>query len=320
MEKPAGLVYEWERTLMEGEPDVSKKLVVGLVIIFLLVMGILSIKSAGKSASAGSGTGNDKVGVIEISGTLAETGSSSMLTASGSDAEKIMETIRDAAERKDIKALVLRINSPGGTSVAAQEVGVELDRFRKSGKPIVTSMGDVCASGGYWVACSSDRIVANPSTLTGSIGVIMEFSNLEGLYGKIGVREEVIKSGAYKDIGSSSRQLTPEERELLQGLVNDSYAQFLDQVSQGRKGKMSRAEIVKIADGRVISGRQAKQLGLVDDLGNYYEALDIARKMADMDKDSPVEVLNKPGVWDSLLADVQARRLLPQQNYWRLSY
>jgi len=299
---------------------VGKKLVVGLVVLFLLVMGTLAIRSAGKTSSTGSGIGDDKVGVIEINGTLAETGSTSMLTASGSDAEKIMETIRDAAVRNDIKALVLRINSPGGTSVAAQEVGVELDRFRKSGKPIITSMGDVCASGGYWVACSSDRIVANPSTLTGSIGVIMEFSNLEGLYGKIGVREEVIKSGAYKDIGSSSRQLTPEERALLQGLVNDSYDQFLDQVTKGRKGTMSRAEIVKIADGRVISGRQAKQLGLVDDLGNYYEALDMARNMAHLDKDSPVEVLNKPGIWDSLVADVQANRLLPQQSYWRLSY
>jgi len=305
---------------MEGEPGVSKKLVVGLIVLFLLVMATLSIRSVGKSTGAGAGSGSDKVGVIQINGTLTETGSASMLSATGSDAEKVMEDIRKAAERDDIKALVLRINSPGGTSVAAQEVGIELDRFRKTGKPVITSMGDVCASGGYWVACSTDRIVANSSTLTGSIGVIMEFSNLEGLYGKIGVREEVIKSGAYKDIGSSSRPLTREERVMLQNLVNDSYSQFLDQVAKGRKGKMTRDEIVKIADGRIISGRQGKQLGLVDDLGNYYEALAIARSMAHLAKDSEVEVLNKPGIWDSLMSDVQANRILPQQSWWQLRY
>lgn len=305
--------------LWEGEPGVSKKLVVGIILLFLLVMGTLSIRSAGKSTGGGS-QGGGKVGVIQINGALTETGSSSMLTSVGSDAEKIMEDIRKAAERDDIKALVLRINSPGGTSVAAQEVGVELDRFRKTGKPVITSMGDVCASGGYWIACSTDRIVANPSTLTGSIGVIMEFSNLEGLYGKIGIREEVIKSGAYKDIGSSTRQLTGEERVMLQDLVNDSYNQFLDQVTRGRKGKMTRQEIVEIADGRIISGRQGKELGLVDDLGNYYEALAIARRMAHLEKDSGVEVLNKPGIWESLVADVQAERLLPQQGWWQLRY
>ncbi|MGE5389968.1 MAG: signal peptide peptidase SppA [Deltaproteobacteria bacterium] len=298
----------------------SKKLVVGVIVLFLLVMGTLSIRSAGKTTSAVSGDGSGKVGVIQINGALTESGSDSMLSATGSDAGKIMEEIRKAAERDDIKALVLRINSPGGTSVAAQEVGVELDRFRKTGKPVVTSMGDVCASGGYWVACSTDRIVANPSTLTGSIGVIMEFSNLEGLYGKIGIREEVIKSGTYKDIGSSTRQLTAEERVMLQDLVNDSYSQFLDQVARGRKGKMTRAEIVKIADGRIISGRQGKKLGLVDDLGNYYEAVAMARGMAHLEKDSEVEVLNKPGIWESLVADVQANRLLPQQGWWQLRY
>ena len=298
----------------------SKKLVMGIIILFLLVMGTLSIRSAGRSADTGSGTGEGKVGVIHIKGALTETGSDSMFSATGSDAEKIMEEIRKAARRDDIKALVLRINSPGGTSVAAQEVGIELDRFRKTGKPVVTSMGDVCASGGYWVACSTDRIVANPSTLTGSIGVIMEFANLEGLYGKIGIREEVIKSGAYKDIGSSSRQLTTDERVMLQNLVNDSYSQFLDQVTRGRKGKMTREEVTNIADGRIISGRQGKELGLVDDLGNYYEALAIARKMAHLENDSEVEVLNKPGIWETLVADVSAQRLLPQQGWWQLRY
>lgn len=305
---------------MEGEPGVSKKLVVGILVLFLAAMGILSIWSASRFHSAGGGSGYAKVGVILINGVLAETGSTSMLSSSGSDAEKIMQAIREAEQRPDIKVLVLRINSPGGTSVAAQEVGIELDRFRKSGKPIVTSMGDVCASGGYWVACSTDRIVANPSTLTGSIGVIMEFSNLEGLYDKLGVRQEVIKSGAYKDIGSSSRPLVQEERDMLQNLVDDSYAQFLDQVAKGRQGKISREQIEKIADGRVISGRQAEALGLVDDLGDYYDALGTAKKMAYLDQSCEVEVLNKPGIWDSILADVQANKLLPQQSSWQLRY
>lgn len=305
---------------MEGEPGVGKKLVVGILVAFLVVMGILSVWSAGKYHGAGSASGGSKVGVIQINGVLAETGSSSVFSSSKNDAEKIMEAIHEAEQRSDIKALVLRINSPGGTSVAVQEVGVELDRFRKSGKPVVTSMGDACASGGYWVACSTDRIVANPSTLTGSIGVIMEFSNLEGLYGKLGIREEVIKSGSYKDIGSSSRPLAQEERDMLQELVNDSYNQFLDQVEKGRRGKISRAELEKIADGRIFSGRQAKELGLVDDLGNYYEALSIAKRMAYLDPGCKVEELNKPGIWDSIVSDVQANKLLSEEGHWQLRY
>lgn len=298
----------------------NKKLVIGLLVLFLLVMGTLSIMAARKSVSGIGTGGNGKVGVIEINGVLAEGGSSSVLAATGSNAEKIMETIREAGKRKDIKALVLRVNSPGGTSVAAQEVGIELDRFRKTGKPVVTSMGDVCASGGYWVACSTDRIVANPATLTGSIGVIMEYANLEGLYGKLGIRQEVIKSGTHKDIGSPNRELTPEERKLLQDIVNDSYDQFLDQVEKGRKGKISRAELVKIADGRIMDGRHAKELGLVDELGNYYEAIAIAQEMSGLSQKSEVEVLNKPGIWDSLLADVLGPKLLPEQSSWQLRF
>ena len=295
----------------------KKKIVVMALVVFLLGMTALAVKNSGGYDGAGNmGT----VAVIEINGFLGETGSGSLLQSSFTSAEKIMEAIRTARERKDIKAVVVRINSPGGTSVAAQEVGMELDRLRKSGKPVVTSMGDICASGGYWVACSSDLIVANPASLTGSIGVIMEFNNLEGLYQKLGIRPEVIKSGAYKDIGSSARPLSPEEREILQQVVGDSYEQFLEQVEKGRQGKITRAELQKIADGRIFSGKRARELGLVDKLGNYYDALDLARKMSGLGKDSPVETLNTGGFWDSLINNVLAPSLLPRGDFVKMKY
>ncbi|WP_054693509.1 signal peptide peptidase SppA [Syntrophomonas palmitatica] len=298
----------------------KKKLLVGILTVFLLSMGALAFNNSSSYDSAGTLKGAQTLAVIEINGFLGETGSAPMLEANTASAEKIMEAIRTARDRKDIKAVVLRINSPGGTSVAAQEVGVELDRLRKSGKPVVTSMGDVCASGGYWVACSSDQIVANPASLTGSIGVIMEFSNLQGLYEKLGIRQEVIKSGSYKDIGSSARPLTPEERKFLQEIVGDSYEQFLNQVEKGRKGKITRSELIKIADGRIFSGKMALKLGLVDKLGNYYDALDLARKMAGLKKDSTVEVLNANSFWNDLLSNVLAPSLLPHEGFVRMRY
>ena len=244
--------------------------------------------------------GSSVVGIIEINGVLGGE-AASLLTTSAADSNRIMKTIRTAAKRSDVKAVVIRINSPGGTAVAAQEIGIELDKLRKTGKPVVTSMGDVCASGGYWIACSSDYIVANGTTITGSIGAIMETSNLQGLYDKLGIRQEVFKSGEHKDIGSSAREITPEEREILQAVVSDSYAQFLKQVKQGRKGKINPGELEDIADGRVFTGETALQMGLVDSLGNYYDAVKQAEEMAGITEESRIEVLNTEKFWDSIL-------------------
>ncbi|HBQ27273.1 MAG TPA: signal peptide peptidase SppA [Syntrophomonas sp.] len=297
----------------------NKKLAVGLIVAFLVLMGVLSVRVVNKPGNTTSLRGSAVVGVIEINGVLGGE-ATSLLTGSSADSNRIMKAIRIAAKRPDIKAVIVRINSPGGTAVAAQEIGIELDKLRKTGKPVVTSMGDVCASGGYWIACSSDYIVANGTTLTGSIGAIMETTNLEGLYDKLGIRQEVFKSGEHKDIGSSAREITPQEREILQSIVSDSYTQFLNQVKQGRKGKIDLLELENIADGRVFTGETALQLGLVDSVGNYYDAVKQAEDMAGITEASRIEVLNSEKLWDSFLLGTRASKLLPAQNMWQLKY
>lgn len=288
----------------------KKKLVVAFMVVFILAVGGLALKnssSAEKSFSSG-----EVIGVINIDGPITGSSTTGIMEASGVSALDIMEKIKTARERPDVKAVVLRINSPGGTAAASQEIAEELDKLRKEGKPVVTSMGDMCASGGYWLACSTDYIMANGGTLTGSIGVIMEIANLKELYDKLGIEMETIKSGEHKDIGSSSRPLTEEERRLLQALIDDSYEQFLDQVKKGRKGKIREEELLRIADGRIFSGRQALKLGLVDGLGNYYDAIRQAEKMAGIKEGTgKVEVLNQPDFWSRLgLSRVKAGNIL----------
>ena len=277
-----------------------KKIVVLLLAFFLLIMAGLAIWQVQGGGGPAAHTGPDAVGVIEINGVISGESSVGLLGSTLASADDIMNAIKTAREREDIKVLLLRINSPGGTTVASQEIGIELDKLRRTGKKVVVSMGEVCASGGYWIACSSDHIVANGGTLTGSIGVIMELTNLEGLYKKIGLEQEVIKSAPHKDMGSSYRDMTPEERKFLQEIVDDSYEQFLDQVRRGRRGKIEEDKLLQIADGRIFSGGMGLEMGLVDSLGNYYDAIDVARSTAGLDPNSPVEILNGKLYWDQL--------------------
>ncbi|MBO8157948.1 signal peptide peptidase SppA [Thermosyntropha sp.] len=296
----------------------KKKLVVAFMLVFLLVVGSIAVvNEKGKTNFAGS---DSVIGIINVEGTITGSGLSGIMDSGGANAIEIMENIKTARERQDIKAVVLRINSPGGTAAASQEIAEELDKLRKAGKPVVTSMGDMCASGGYWLACSTDYIMANGGTLTGSIGVIMQLANLEELYSKLGIKMETIKSGEHKDIGSPARPLTLEERQLLQSLIDDSYEQFLEQVKKGREGKISEEELLKIADGRIFSGRQALKLGLIDGLGNYYDAIRQAEKMAGIKKgEATVEVLNQPNFWQKLgLSNVRAGDILFKDNIMEL--
>ncbi len=294
-----------------------KNIILAAMGIFLLVIGYLAVTSTSQEKSAASNS--SKIGVIEINGTITGGSAPSILSSEISGANDIMQAIRKAAQRRDIKAVVLRINSPGGTAGAAQEIGIELDKLRQLDIPIVTSMGDMCASGGYWIACSSDYIVANGATLTGSIGVIMELANLEGLYEKLGISPRVIKSGEFKDIGSPTREMTKEEQELLQELIDDSYDQFLDQVRQGRKGKIQDEEIIDIADGRIFSGRQALDLGLVDSLGNYYDAIEKAEEMAGIPAGAEIEILNQSSFWDLVMLNMNIKDLLFKQEVLQLN-
>ena len=207
-------------------------------------------------------------------------------------ADSIASELRKIGKITTIKAVVLRINSPGGSIGAVQEIYEEVIRLKEKGKKVVVSMGDVGASGAYYIACAADKIVANPGTVTGSIGVLMSLGNMEELFRKIGIKVEVIKRGKHKDIGSLSREMTAEEKRLLQGLIDDAYDQFLQVVIEGRNLRKSKAE--KIAQGQVFTGRQAKNLGLIDEIGNFQDAVRLAGKLAGIPGEPKVIELPKP--------------------------
>jgi len=207
---------------------------------------------------------NDKIAVISIQGVLT------------SSTETIRQ-FKQYEENEDVKALVLRIDSPGGTVVAAQEIYAEILKLREN-KVVLASMGNVAASGGYYVASATEEIVANPGTITGSIGVISEYPNIEQLMKKVGLRSEVLKSGRFKDLGNPMREMTEEEKQLLQDLIDNIHRQFIRDVALGRGRTIEEIEL--LADGRVFTGEQAKENGLVDRLGNFQDALDRAAELA----------------------------------------
>lgn len=206
----------------------------------------------------------DKIGVVPIKGVL-------------NTSKEIVAQLDKYAEDDDIKAVVLRVDSPGGAVVPAQEIYDKINKIKEK-KKVVTSMGSVAASGGYYIACASDKIVANPGTITGSIGVIIQFPQVKELLKKIGLKSTVIKSGKYKDVGSPSREISQDEMKLLQGLVDDIYNQFVEAVSSSRK--IPKKKVEEIADGRIITGRQALELGLVDYLGTMEYSIDLAARLS----------------------------------------
>lgn len=241
-----------------------KRFFIGLAVLFVLGGGLLvfilfyaSLSSRGGLSAGGS------VGIINVEGVIA-------------DSKDIIDQLHKYADNDNIKAIVLRINSPGGAVAPAQEIYEEVNKV-KAKKKIVASMSSVAASGGYYIACAADEIVANPGTITGSIGVIMYTTDISGLMQKIGLKSNVVKSGEFKDVGSIFRGMKKEEKAYLQGLLDDVHEQFIDAVAKGRNKR--REDIIPLADGRVFSGRQAHSMGLVDKLGNLQDAIDDAAKM-----------------------------------------
>jgi protease-4 len=207
-------------------------------------------------------SGEDRIALIRIEGVIL-------------DAQETLGELKKFSENPSVKAIVLRIDSPGGGVVPSQEIYDAVRRVRtKSNKAVIASMGSVAASGGYYIAAATDRIVANPGTLTGSIGVIMEMANVEGLLQKIGVEGVVVKSGKYKDVGSPLRKMSDEERGLLQTVMDDVHKQFIEAVAEGRSLEVP--EVQALADGRIFTGRQAKAAKLVDELGNLDDAIQLA--------------------------------------------
>lgn len=219
----------------------------------------------------GSVTG-DKVAVVDITGVI-------------TDPLEVNRTLRDLSERNDVKAVVLRIESPGGAVGPSQEIHREIQRLREK-KTVVASMGAVAASGGYYAAVAANKIMANPGTITGSIGVIIEFINAEGLLGKVGLKGYVVKSGEFKDVGSPFREMKKEEKELIQSLIDDVNGQFIRAVAEGRG--LEYAQVEKLADGRIFTGAQARELKLVDELGGLSDAITLGAKLAGIDGEPEV--------------------------------
>lgn len=234
-------------------------LVLGAIFLFFLTLvGVLSAVRGGDRFALG-----DRVAVIEVEG---------MIVAS----DKTIERFQVASQDASVKAVVLRIDSPGGGVGPSQEIHAEVVKLAKT-KPVVVSMGSLCASGGYYIAAPATRIFANPGTITGSIGVIMEFTDIRELLDKIGLQNRVVKSGKHKDIGSPVRPMTAEEEAILQGLIDDVHSQFVEAVAAGRK--LDPAEVAPLADGRIFTGRQAQRVGLVDELGNLESAISAAAEL-----------------------------------------
>jgi len=259
------------------------------VFVLVSILGLIFVISFfagrwGLFEGSGISLSNDKIAVISIQG---------VLTSS-------TDTIRQFKryeENEDVKALVLRIDSPGGTVVAAQEIYAEILKLREN-KVVLTSMGNVAASGGYYIASATEEIVANPGTITGSIGVISEYPNIEQLMKKVGLRSEVMKSGRFKDLGNPTREMTEEERQLLQDLIDNIHRQFIRDVALGRGRTVE--EIEPLADGRVFTGEQAKENGLVDRL------LDRAAELAGIEG-KPVIIYpeeKRKKIWEYLVQSI----------------
>jgi protease-4 len=285
--------------------DRNRKLLISILALLVLsaVIAIvdISINMQYKKPSGISISGpriGPGVGIVRIEGAI-EMVSSGGTFGIRQGAESIIDRLSDLEGNSSIRAVVVRINSPGGTVAATQEIYQKLWRLRKKNIPLVASLGDVAASGGYYAASACNYIMADFGTITGSIGVIALSPNLKKLLEKLGIGMNVIKSGKYKDILSSFRDMTPAERELIQQIIDSSYRKFLKDVALGRN--QNESDIAPIADGRVMNGETALKYKLIDGLGTFEDALDKARQMAGLSPDAPVYDESKSPLQELLL-------------------
>jgi protease-4 len=247
------------------ERDVAKRLLKLFGVLLALGAGfILAFLVLALWRTQGSLPVGERIGVVEVQGFIG-------------DSRPTVEALRSFQEDEDVKAVVLRVESPGGVIAPSQEIHDEVKRTAGS-KPVVVSMGALAASGGYYISAPATKIVANPGTATGSIGVIFQFHDVHVLMDKLGLRARVVKSGPLKDAGSPFRDMTEQERVVFQGLIDDLFAQFVDAVADGRG--LERQAVIALADGRVYSGRQALDLRLVDRLGGFWDAVGLAQELS----------------------------------------
>lgn len=281
----------------------QKKIRIAGVVAAVLFIAVAAAGSLSRSDSVRKLYQEPRVAVIRVNGPIVGGDDADMAWGSPSSTTSgaLMRQFRKARQDDSVQAVLLRVNSPGGSAAATQEAAAELQKLKDLGKPVVVSMGDTAASGAYWLAAYGDKIYANPSTITGSIGVYMSYYDVQGLSEKLGVREEKIKSGPHKDIFSPFRPMTEEERRLTQNMVDDMYEQFVAVVAEQRH--MDGEKVRSLADGRVFTGVQAKEAGLVDELGNYYDALGYAGTLIHADPDKVATVMYDDAFsWDQLLS------------------
>lgn len=255
----------------------------GLVVFMILVSFVVTLLIGLKDT----GFGKPKIAVLEVKGIIL-------------DAQEYLPSIREIRERKDIRAVVLRIDSPGGAVGPVQELFEDLKILREK-KPLVVSMGGVAASGGLYLALAGQKIFASPGTITGSIGVMIQLANIEKLLEKVGISAEIIKSGEFKDTGTSVRKLTPEERKYLQNKINQLHEQFVRAITEERR--LPPEKVKALANGMIYTGEEALQHGLIDALGNLSLAIEEARKMANLERAEVVFFPPKKGFFHRLLGE-----------------
>ena len=273
---------------------------VGAIIIALVLLtsaacigGIVLIGVTQADAPTG-----DHVAVIEIHGQISSRASTGLFATDSASAQEIVAELEAIRDDGNVQALLLDIDSPGSTAIAAEQIYDELLRVKEDGIPIVAAFGSSATSGAYYIAAPADVIVSNRGTVTGSIGVITQVPNMQELYEKIGIEMQTIATGEYKDMMQPARPLRDDEIELISELQDETYEEFIEVIAAGRD--LSEAEVRELADGRVFSGRQAIDNGLVDELGDYREAVRIAGELAGLGDDPDVRDYSPspPGFWD----------------------
>ncbi|HEY5674543.1 MAG TPA: signal peptide peptidase SppA [Malonomonas sp.] len=277
---------------MKKRPFLIASLLLGAIFLFFLLVVFTSGILSGRSVVVPVG---EKIGILEVNGVIA-------------DAQLLIEQIIEFRDARAVKAVVLRVDSPGGGVGPSQEIHSELKRLAKE-KPLIVSMGSVAASGGYYIAVAGERIFANPGTITGSIGVIMSFPDYQGIMEKVGIKTEVIKSGRFKDIGSSTRDFTEADRELLQGMIDEVHSQFVAAISEGRNIPVDRLQ--PFVDGRIFTGKQALDAGLIDEIGSLSDAVRHAGQVVGLG-DDPKVIYPQPeekGIFERFLQGAASRYL-----------
>jgi len=271
----------------------KRDIIIGIIIAgsFLITIGFFGLMFIGLMAEGGDisfGGFGTRIAVIEVFGSITES-------------ESVVRQLKKWGESGSVRAIVLHIDSPGGGVAPSQEIYNEILRVRSEDEKLVlASMSSVAASGGYLIACACDRIMANPGTITGSIGVILQFPTLGELFDKVGIAYETVKSGELKDVGSMDRRMTAEERRMLTAMVRDTYEQFVEIVAEGRE--MDIDYVRRYADGSIFSGRQALEIGLIDTLGGFEDAVRMAGEMAGIEGEPETirEIKPPRGFWDIL--------------------